>query len=314
MAVTVTVDASGAVSRWHREGNPMSNMLEGKTVLITGASSGIGRATAERLAAAGAHVLLVARSADKLEAVRREIQRAGGVAHVFSADLSDLASCDALVKEVTSSLGGVDVLINNAGRSIRRSLLLSQDRFHDFERTMQLNYFGALRLVFGFLPAMREQRHGQIVNVSRGFARNYLLPRKLALLATPGNLKQVERERVKFDAKEAEEKGAAENIAAKMSSIEIVISRRVGETEALYGSVTSADIAEELAKKGFDVDKRKVGLREPIKKLGSLTVPVKLHREVILQLPVKVVAEGKPEATPAELKAADADAADAAKE
>jgi NAD(P)-dependent dehydrogenase (short-subunit alcohol dehydrogenase family) len=157
---------------WERNLDPeapdrkLEARVAGKRVLITGASSGIGRATAEKLATAGAHVLLVARTADRLEAVRREIERTGGVAHVFTADLSDLESCDALVKEVTSTLGGVDVLINNAGRSIRRSLLLSQDRFHDYERTMQLNYFGALRLVFGFLPAMREQRHGQIVNVS----------------------------------------------------------------------------------------------------------------------------------------------------
>jgi large subunit ribosomal protein L9 len=151
-------------------------------------------------------------------------------------------------------------------------------------------------------------KRGEVVKVADGYARNYLLPRKLALVATPGNLKQVERERVKLDAKEAEEKGAADGIAAKMSSLEVVISRRVGETEALYGSVTSADIAEALARQGFDVDKRKIGLREPIKKLGLQTVPIKLHREVTFQLPVKVVAEGTPEVTPEELKAADADA------
>jgi large subunit ribosomal protein L9 len=146
-------------------------------------------------------------------------------------------------------------------------------------------------------------RRGEVVKVADGYARNYLLPRKLALLATPGNLKQVERERVKLDAREAEEKGAADKIAATMAGLEVVISRKVGETEALYGSVTSADIADALAAKGFDVDKRKIGLREPIKKLGSHTVPVKLHREVVVQVPVKVVAEGKPEVTPAELKA-----------
>ena len=145
-------------------------------------------------------------------------------------------------------------------------------------------------------------RRGDVVKVADGYGRNYLLPRKLALLATPGNLKQVERERVKLDAKEAEERDAAAAIAARMGGIEVVISRRVGETEALYGSVTSADIAESLGQKGFDIDKRKIGLREPIKKLGELTVPVKLHREVVVQLPVKVVAEGKPEAAPAELK------------
>jgi large subunit ribosomal protein L9 len=146
-------------------------------------------------------------------------------------------------------------------------------------------------------------KRGEVVKVADGYARNYLLPRKLALVATPGNLKQVERERVKLDAKEAEEKGAADAFAAKMAGLEIVISRKVGETEALYGSVTSADIADALSAKGFDVDKRTIGLREPIKKLGEQTVPVKLHREVVVQVPVKVVAEGKPEVTPAELKA-----------
>ena len=146
-------------------------------------------------------------------------------------------------------------------------------------------------------------KRGEVVKVADGYARNYLLPRKLALVATPGNLKQVERERVKLDAREAEEKGAAEAIAARLAAVEVVISRKVGETEALYGSVTSADIAEALAAKGFEVDKRKIGLREPIKKVGEQTVPVKLHREVVVQLPVKVVAEGRPEPTPTELKA-----------
>ena len=142
-------------------------------------------------------------------------------------------------------------------------------------------------------------RRGEVVKVADGYARNYLLPRKLALVATPGNLKQIERERVKLDAKEAEEKSAAEAIAARLSGLQIVISRRVGETDALYGSVTSADIAEALDKQGFETDKRRIGLREPIKKLGELTVPVKLHREVVVQLPVRVVAEGRPEVAPA---------------
>ena len=145
-------------------------------------------------------------------------------------------------------------------------------------------------------------RRGEVVKVADGYARNFLLPRKLALIATPGNLKQVERERVKLDAKELEEKTAAEAVASRMSSVVVVISRRVGETEALYGSVTSADIAESLLKHGFDIDKRKIGLREPIKKLGEQTVPVRLHREVVVQMPVKVVAEGKPGVVPAELK------------
>ncbi|RPI52169.1 MAG: 50S ribosomal protein L9 [Acidobacteria bacterium] len=146
-------------------------------------------------------------------------------------------------------------------------------------------------------------RRGEVVKVADGYARNYLLPRKLALLATPGNLKQVERERVKLDAKEAEEKGAADAIAARMAGVEVIITRKVGETEALYGSVTSSDIAEALARQGFEVDKRKIGLREPIKKLGSQAVPLKLHREVTVDVAVKVVAEGRPEVTPPELKA-----------
>ena len=139
---------------------------------------------------------------------------------------------------------------------------------------------------------------GDVVKVAEGYGRNFLLPRKLALVATPGNLKQIERERVKLDAKEAEDKSGAEAIAARMAGVEAVISRKVGETGALYGSVTTADIAEALAKQGYETDRRKIGLREPIKKLGEYTVPVKLHREVIVQLPVKVVAEGKPEAAP----------------
>jgi large subunit ribosomal protein L9 len=146
-------------------------------------------------------------------------------------------------------------------------------------------------------------KRGEVVKVADGYARNFLLPRKLALVATPGNLKQVERERVKLDTKELEEKTAAEAVASRMNGLEVVISRRVGETEALYGSVTSSDIAESLAKKGFEIDKRKIGLREPIKKLGEQTVPVKLHREVTVQVPVKVVAEGKAETTPVALKA-----------
>ena len=138
-------------------------------------------------------------------------------------------------------------------------------------------------------------QRGEIVKVADGYARNYLLPRKLALLATEGNKKQIERERVKFEAKELEEKKVAEAVAERMANLEIEIARKVGETEALYGSVTSGDIAEALQKKGFDIDRRKLQLHEPIKKLGSFDVPLKLHREVITQVKVKVVAEGTPE-------------------
>ena len=135
-------------------------------------------------------------------------------------------------------------------------------------------------------------RRGEVVKVADGYARNYLLPRKLALLATQGNKKQIERERAKFEAKEAEEKSVADAIAQRMANVDIEISRKVGETEALYGSVTTADIADALHAKGFDIDKRKIQLQEPIKKLGEYDVPVKLHREVTARLKVRVIAEG----------------------
>lgn len=139
--------------------------LDGRTVLVTGASSGIGEATALAVARRGAHVLLVARRADKLERVRAEIEAAGGVASSYVVDLTDGEAIDALVERVLAEHGAVDYLVNNAGRSIRRSLALSHDRFHDFERTMAINYFGPVRLTMGLLPAMREQRFGHVVNI-----------------------------------------------------------------------------------------------------------------------------------------------------
>jgi large subunit ribosomal protein L9 len=132
---------------------------------------------------------------------------------------------------------------------------------------------------------------GEVVKVADGYARNYLLPRKLALLVTEGNKQQIAREKVKFDAKEAEERKIAEAMAERIAAVEIEIARKVGETQALYGSVTSGDIAEALAAKGFDVDRRKLQLAEPIKHLGEVQVPVKLHRDVTAQVKVKVVAE-----------------------
>jgi large subunit ribosomal protein L9 len=136
-------------------------------------------------------------------------------------------------------------------------------------------------------------RRGDLVKVADGYARNYLLPRKMALLATEGNKKVIEREREKFEAKEAEEQKVAQAVADRLGSVEIEIARKVGETDALFGSVTNADVAEALTAKGFDVDRRKIQLHEPIKKLGEYTVPVKLHRDVIVPLKVKVVAEGR---------------------
>ena len=133
---------------------------------------------------------------------------------------------------------------------------------------------------------------GDIVKVADGYARNFLLPRKLALPATDGNRKHVERERKIMEAREAEEKGQAEAIASRLSAVDIAIARRVGETEQLYGSVTASDIAEYLKGKGFEIDRRKLILPEPIKTLGEHNVPLKLHRDVTLPLKVKVVREG----------------------
>jgi large subunit ribosomal protein L9 len=135
-------------------------------------------------------------------------------------------------------------------------------------------------------------RRGEVVKVADGYARNYLLPRKLALLATEGNKKQIEREKVKFDAREAEEQKVAQAMAERLAIVDVEIVRKVGETDALYGSVTSSDIAEALAKKGVELDRRKLVLQEPIKKLGEFSIPVKLHRDVAAQVKVRVIAEG----------------------
>lgn len=140
--------------------------VQGKTILITGASSGIGLTAAHRLADAGAHVLLVARTKETLDQVKEEIEAKGGMATVFPCDLNNLDAIDEVSKQILASVDHIDVLINNAGRSIRRAVHESVDRFHDFERTMQLNYFGAVRLVMNILPHMMIRRQGHIINIS----------------------------------------------------------------------------------------------------------------------------------------------------
>ena len=140
-------------------------------------------------------------------------------------------------------------------------------------------------------------KRGEIVKVSDGYARNYLLPRKLALPATEGNRKHVERERKIMETREADEKSQAEAIASRLSTVDITLARRVGDTEQLYGSVTAADIADFLKTKGFEIDRRKLILPEPIKTIGEHDVPLKLHREVTAPLKVKVVKEGAETAT-----------------
>jgi large subunit ribosomal protein L9 len=130
---------------------------------------------------------------------------------------------------------------------------------------------------------------GEIVKVANGYARNYLLPRKLALAVTEENKRQIERERAKAEAREGEERELAEALARRLEALDLSIARRVGEGETLYGSVTSADIAEALQGKDFTVDRRKIQLPEPLKSLGEHTIPIKLHRDVTAQLKVKVV-------------------------
>ena len=132
-------------------------------------------------------------------------------------------------------------------------------------------------------------RRGEIVKVASGYARNYLLPRKLALAVTDENKRQVDRERAKAEVREAEERTAAQAFATRLESVEISIPRRVGENETLFGSVTSADIADALAERSLPIDRRKIQLVEPLKTLGDHVVPVKLHREVTAQVTVKIV-------------------------
>jgi NAD(P)-dependent dehydrogenase (short-subunit alcohol dehydrogenase family) len=158
---------------WERNLDPdlfidrsLSGKVRDKVIVVTGASSGIGKATAVKLAEAGGKVILVARGEEKLLETRDEITRSGGKAWIYTCDVADLASCDALVARVLKDHGACHYLVNNAGRSIRRGVGNSTDRFHDFERTMQLNYFGALRLIMGFLPKMQEQKRGHIINIS----------------------------------------------------------------------------------------------------------------------------------------------------
>jgi short-subunit dehydrogenase len=158
---------------WERNLDPdlfrersLTKSIDGKKILITGASSGIGAELARQIGDAGGEVILVSRTREKLEEIAKDVEERGGTAHVHPADLSDLEDIERMAKEVIDEHDGVDILVNNAGRSIRRSLERSYDRFHDYERTMQLNYFGALKLIMAFTPGMRERKKGHIINVS----------------------------------------------------------------------------------------------------------------------------------------------------
>jgi NAD(P)-dependent dehydrogenase (short-subunit alcohol dehydrogenase family) len=166
--------------------------LRDKVVLVTGASSGIGRATAAALAGHGARVILVSRTREKLVELQEEIRAAGGKAEVYPCDLSDLEAIDRMIAKVIKVEGRVDILVNNAGRSIRRSIHESMDRFHDFQRTMQLNYFGAVRLLLAVLPGMKKRRQGHVINVSSIGAQVYP-PRFGAYVASKSALAALSR-------------------------------------------------------------------------------------------------------------------------
>jgi short-subunit dehydrogenase len=148
------------------QGRTLHEAVDGTITLITGGSSGIGEATAKKIAEAGGEVVLVARTRENLDKVADDIRSNGGTAHVYPCDLTDMDAIAAMADQVLADLGGVDMLINNAGRSIRRSLALSYDRIHDYQRTMQLNYLGAVQLILKFIPGMRERGFGHIINVS----------------------------------------------------------------------------------------------------------------------------------------------------
>ncbi|TIC87237.1 SDR family oxidoreductase [Crenobacter intestini] len=158
---------------WERHLDPdlfvdrsLRGQVEGRVVLVTGATSGIGKATALKLAKAGATVLTIARDEARIAETQAEFEAEGLKLHAYQGDIADLACAEALTTRILADFGHVDVLVNNAGRSIRRAIEESFDRFHDFERTMQLNYFGALKVSMGLLPSMAEQRRGHIINIS----------------------------------------------------------------------------------------------------------------------------------------------------
>lgn len=184
---------------WERNLDPdlfidrtLKGQVKGKVVLVTGGSSGIGKAVAHKLAEAGATTVIVARDKEKLAETKREFESDGLQLIAYSADIADHAECDDFVRQVTAEYGGVDILVNNAGRSIRRAIENSFDRFHDFERCMQLNYFAAVRLTLGFLPRMIEKRKGHIINISSiGVLTN--APRFSAYVASKSALESFSR-------------------------------------------------------------------------------------------------------------------------
>jgi NAD(P)-dependent dehydrogenase (short-subunit alcohol dehydrogenase family) len=219
---------------WERHLDPdlfvdrsLSGKVKGRVVVVTGGSSGIGKATALKVAAAGARTIIVARKQDELDQVKAEIEKAGGICFTYSADLAEMAACDELVKKVLAEHEHVDVLINNAGRSIRRSIALSYDRFHDYERTMGLNYFGSLRLIMGFLPSMSAHKRGHIINIS-----------SIGVLASSPRFSAYVASKAALDAfsRCAQAEFSASNIAFTTINMPLVRTPMIGPTK-MYDSV-----------------------------------------------------------------------------
>lgn len=260
---------------WERHLDPdlfidrsLAGKVKGRVVLITGGSSGIGLATAKKVAAAGAKTLICARGQEDLDKAKAEIEAEVPNAQVgiYSADLADLASCDELVKRVTAEHGGVDVLVNNAGRSIRRSIGLSYDRFHDFERTMQLNYFGSLRLILGFLPGMTGKRRGHVINISSiGVLTN--APRFSAYVASKAALDAFSRC--------AASEFADKNIHFTIINMPLVRTPMIGPTK-MYDNVPtlSPEEAADMVVKGIIERPQRIATRMGIfAEMLHLTVP-----------------------------------------
>lgn len=184
---------------WERNLDPdlfrersLSSTVKDKVVVITGASSGIGLETALKVGEAGGKVILIARTQEKLDEVVKRIEERGGEAHAHAADLTNVDDIERVTKEILEQHERVDVLVNNAGRSIRRSVQYQYDRFHDFERTMTLNYFGALKMILAFLPGMRERKSGHIINIS-SYSVQMNTPRFAAYAASKQALDQFSR-------------------------------------------------------------------------------------------------------------------------
>lgn len=221
-----------------------------RLVLVTGASSGIGRACALRLARAGATVLLVARDPQKLDETLAEITAGGGRAQAYACDLADAGDCQRLVAAVLADHGQLDILINNAGRSIRRSVRHSYDRFHDFERTMELNYFGALRLILGFLPGMQARQSGHIINIS-----------SIGVLATPPRFSAYVASKAALDAFSncAAPEYAADNIVFTSIHMPLVRTPMIAPTSIYRAFPTlSPEQARDLVMKAIIAQPRRV--------------------------------------------------------